>query len=413
MGGALPEEKGASGSGLELLDTLESFNLNFIPGGVTPEEWATVYGPSPLSLPKAKANGLKSVKLFGDCEQSGTPTPTVPVNIVCNNGALKYSSNELNPSEIEAGYYRVQATGVLTESPYNFITGYMPVKPNQSYVFFGRRILDDRLSSYNRIHWFDANKEFISTNTYTKDTIGTGVAPANAYFAQCSCNESGATSRETTQEIIDGYTWVFEQATEEVPYTPFIEGCIYTDGTVETVQDSLSNTATAEMLLKVGNYQDTQEVLSGHIKRNVGIKFLDGTESWQLATSTNLVQFYTQSTQGIIANNVSIYSTITSYGCTVANRTEYDFGCYSGNSGNLCFQMKGSATLTTANAWTTFLADQYAAGTPVIIVYPLATPTTETVTPQTLQTQDGTNTLQITKASINNLSLEATYKKEK
>ena len=45
--------------------------------------------------------------------------------------------------------------------------------------------------------------------------------------------------------------------------------------------------------------------------------------------------------------------------------------------------MKGSATLTTVNAWTTFLADQYNAGTPVIIVYPLATPTTETVTGQT------------------------------
>jgi len=31
---------------------------------------------------------------------------------------------------------------------------------------------------------------------------------------------------------------------------------IYTDGTIETVQDSLGNTATAEMLLKVGDYQD-------------------------------------------------------------------------------------------------------------------------------------------------------------
>ena len=56
----------------------------------------TVYGITQLSLPKAKANGLKLVKLFGGCEQSGTPTPTTPVDIISNNGAIKYSINEAN-----------------------------------------------------------------------------------------------------------------------------------------------------------------------------------------------------------------------------------------------------------------------------------------------------------------------------
>ena len=184
---------------------------------------------------------------------------------------------------------------------------------------------------------------------------------------------------------------------------------IYTDGTVETIEDTIGNTATAEMLLKVGDYQDQQEILSGAVTRNVGIKVLDGTENWQLATATDLVQFYTQSTQGIIANSVSLTSTIAPYGCTVANRTQYDFGCYSGGTGNLCFQMKGSATLTTVSAWTQYLANQYNAGTPVIVIYPLGTPTTESVTGQTLQVQAGDNVLEITQASLNNLELEAEY----
>ena len=338
------------------------------------------------------------------------PTPTTPVDIVCNNWAIKYSLNELDPTEIEIWYYRVQATGVLTESPYNFVTGYMPVEPNQSYVFFGRRKNDNRLSSYNRIHWFDADKEFISTNSYTKDKIGTGTAPANAYFAQCSCNESWATSIETTQEIVDGYNWVFEMATAEVPYTPYVEWWIYIDWTTETIEDELWNTATAEMLLKVWDYTDEQGILSGDITRKVGIMVLDWTENWQLATSTDLVQFYTSSTQGVIANNVSLYSTIAPYGCTVATRAQYDFGCYSWNSWNLCFQMKGSATLTTSSAWTQFLTDQYNAWTPVIVVYPLATPTTETVTEQTMNIQAWNNTIEITQASIDNLWLYAKYK---
>ena len=137
---------------------------------------------------------------------------------------------------------------------------------------------------------------------------------------------------------------------------------------------------------------------------------LDGTEGWTLATAANLVQFYTQSTQGIIANNVSLYSTIAPYGCTVSNRTQYDFGCYSGNNGNLCFQMKGSTKLTTATAWTNFLVDQYNAGTPVIVTYPLATASTQLVAGQNLNVPAGNSTIEITQASIDNLGLYAKYK---
>jgi hypothetical protein len=44
------------------------------------------------------------------------------------------------------------------------------------------------------------------------------------------------------------------------------------------------------------------------------------------------------------------------------------------------------------------------------VVYPLATPTTETVTGQTLHIQAGTNIVEITQASIDNLGLEVSYK---
>ena len=56
-----------------------------------------------------------------------------------------------------------------------------------------------------------------------------------------------------------------------------------------------------------------------------------------------------------------------------------------------------------------WLANQYANGTPVIVIYPLATPTTESVTWQTLQVTDGDNVLEITQASLDGLELEAQY----
>lgn len=375
-------------------------------GGGTIE---TVYGTNSITLLNAKANGLKALNLFGGAEQSGTPTPTNLQDIVCNNGAIKYSANicDVNAQTISLGYY-ISAQGVVTADANNWIyQAFIPVKPNTTYTLsMSSAVYYVSISEYSTAD----DSGFIvrkagSTGTNTTLTITTG---ATTNFVRFGTNIDRT---EVTLEEVLAINWMLNEGGTALPYAPYTESGIYVDGTIETIQDSLSNTATAEMLLKVGNYQDTQEVLSGHITRNIGIKVLDGTENWQLATNTNLVQFYTASTQGIIANNVSIYSTIAPYGCTVATRTEYDYGCYSGNSGNLCFQMKGSATLTTVNAWTTFLAAQYAAGTPVIVVYPLATPTTETVTRQHLTTKEGTNTISVTQASISNLDLEAKYKK--
>ena len=57
-------------------------------------------------------------------------------------------------------------------------------------------------------------------------------------------------------------------------------------------------------------------------------------------------------------------------------------------------------------AW---IATQYAAGTPVIIVYPLEQETTESVTPQPLNTTKGTNTVTAT-AEVSPIQLSVTYK---
>lgn len=480
-----------------------------------------------INLTNAVANHLMELKAYGWIEQNWTPTPTIPVDIVCNNWTIKYSQNELNPAEIEIWYYRVQATGVLTESPYNFVTGYMPVKPNQSYVFFGRRKDDNRLSSYNRIHWFDADKEFISTNTYTKDTIGTGIAPANAYFAQCSCNESWATSRETTQEIVDGYDRVFEMATEEVPYIPYVEWWIYVDWTTETIEitgknlngggeldnkgytstgstststtfcgtlwkikvkegekytlsygnfpDGISGvfvntwktdgtwnlrqaisisdsytytipsgigevnftlyktggiaiasnswlqvekgetateyepyysggTATAETLLKIWDYADEQEILSWNIIRKVGYKIFDWTESFTASTAYGkacLVQSAAGNWGAIKYNVLCTHFK----GLPQTSWNQPDYTCFFNASGHFYFRLEDN-TVATFKQW---LADQYAAWTPVIVFFALSTETTETVAWQTLHIQNWNNTVKITQASIDDLPLEVHY----
>lgn len=345
------------------------------------------------------------------------PTPTAPMNIVCNNGVLKFSPNEANyiADNVTLGYWLRNSDGQPEQSSANFYTDMMPVKPNTSYVAFGRKKDTNVISGYNRIAWYDAGGVWIRNSTYTANTPGIDTSPANAAFARFHCNPSGAT---VTQDLVDSYNWVFQQGTAEVPYIPYSAINPYVEGTQETIAitaDGVAvSSATCENLFAVGGYKDQQDVVSGEVTRKVGVKMLDGTEDWAANTvsSGRLVFYVTKVSIGsdstVLPNGspnikCSHFETSTAaaqslYGTVWAGGTAINF-----TAGDFC------ANLT---AWKQWLADQYNAGTPVIIVYPLATPTTETVTGQPMETTDGDNVAEITQASIDGLELEVEYEKE-
>lgn len=180
---------------------------------------------------------------------------------------------------------------------------------------------------------------------------------------------------------------------------------LYTEGLTETITDSANNTATTKMLLSIGDYTDTQEILTGAVTRKVGVIVLDGTEEWAYNPSG---AFYCDDFTNVLLPNECI--------CThfVGVPTTVNIAGMPNNS-----IKTGSITITRlyvktsdyadVQAFKTWLAQQCVKGTPVIIIYPLATQTTETVTGQTLNTVAGNNTLTITQASIENLPIEAQY----
>lgn len=186
---------------------------------------------------------------------------------------------------------------------------------------------------------------------------------------------------------------------------------IYTDGLQETIaikddQSATIGTATAEMLLKVGDYTDEQEVIAGNVTRKVGVKVLDGTENWILSGGVGVWANF-QSITGVAFNTTSAVCSHSAYAgadVSVANMNQNEFSLFA--NGNIAFK---NANTTSTSDWTTFLANQYAAGTPVIVVYPLATPTTESVAGQPMSTAQGDNTAEITQASLTGLELEAKY----
>ena len=48
----------------------------------------------PITFNAASGKMLKLIR-YGKCEQDGTPTPSVPIGIVCNNGVLSIIDDEL------------------------------------------------------------------------------------------------------------------------------------------------------------------------------------------------------------------------------------------------------------------------------------------------------------------------------
>ena len=69
--------------------------------------WVTVSGASPLPLVNAAASNIRSLIQTGKCVHSGTPTPSAPVDIVCNNGALRM----VHRSGLPSGYKLLEYVG--------------------------------------------------------------------------------------------------------------------------------------------------------------------------------------------------------------------------------------------------------------------------------------------------------------
>ena len=216
------------------------------------------------------------------------------------------------------------------------------------------------------------------------------ISGAYTYTVPAGVGEVNFTLYKTGGITIADNSWLqVEKGETATDYEPYYDG----------------GTATAEMLLKIDNYQDVQSILDGVVTRNVGVLVLDGTEDWSY--TSDCFQIFIDGKS--VGTPIPISTHFISATGTGTNRIpDKGIGCSNSNTRTwLRYDIyQGDVT-----QFKQFLADQYAAGTPVIVVYPLAEPITESVTGQTLQVTDGDNTLEITQASLPGLELEAEYTK--
>ena len=167
--------------------------------------------------------------------------------------------------------------------------------------------------------------------------------------------------------------------------------------------------AICEDLLSIGNYTDEQEIIDGTVTRKVGVLVLDGTEAWSTTSGTFTLKSNDLFQTATFPCLCTHYKGATPQETAASQANKTMKAGYRANPDNdRKFYLKDQSFANT-DELKTFLANQYAAGTPVIVVYPLKDTTTETVTPQPMQTGQGDNTAEITQASLDGLELQVTY----
>ena len=375
-------------------------------GGGEPEPpapvptYTTVTGFSPLALLNAIQLGIRKLTQYGKCTQASTPTPDAPVDIVCNNGALRYGAvgKNLCNTATDVNGYAIDANGNETVASTACYSALIPVTAGE-YAYSG--ICSTQGGSNNkRVHGY--------TNGVWVQQIAMYVVPAGAAFSYVFSVPSGIDAVRISHWSEDAQTQV-ERGSTATAYEPFVGG-IVADGTPEvlTVSATGAETQTASVanLLSVGDIADEQEIISGGVTHRVGVKVFDGTETFTVSSSGATITVIPDVAIGARNAPMNTHFALETSPTSIAVGTQR-FGASGTTIYSANYYLK-HPTITTVADFKAWLASEYANGTPVIVVYPLAEETTEHGTPHALHTTEGDNVVSVT-SNVDPVELECEY----
>lgn len=367
-------------------------NLEIIPHSDT----TTVDGTETIDIAYSYADGLTNAIAYGNCVLSGTPTEGSPVTIACNNGTLKVNSqgvyadgttetvvlctkNLVTNTSYISNYY-INANGVITYSEGLCYSDLIPVKPSTTYTWSASTTATTR---GRRIHAYDTDGVWVEQIT--------NFTPTAADYTRTFT--TGATTKFIRMST------AIDETSRQLEY-----------GSTATTYVSTSQTATVQNLLGYGDYADSQDLISGAVTRKMYALVLTGDETWTGAKTGDTYRYYISLTIDSVADGSSNRgSIICTHFTSIHTSTVQTAGGGFTYSGNKLYLIPYDQTITTSTDFANWVKTQYQNGTPIIVVYPMADTTTETVTGQTLTSVQGLNTLQISQASITNLGLRGVY----
>lgn len=391
---------------------------------------ATVSGTQSISLPKALSMPLKSLKIEGSSTLSATPTPSAPATITTNYGPLAPERYEL-----PTGYEYIDGITFSGRTYYEISNLYL-TGADTVHLSFSFNTNCNVFGCYDNDSSGDRYSLYVSSSSGAK-YMRYGSSAYDSYFPQSARGDRFDVTITPTgvSGLYTDSTWEEETFTSQVPmcigltgpgvtstkFSGNMYGCFVVEGRFKGIPcirksnndigyyDTYSkqfyaptgsnpsvlevshstitlenNTIEAAELFKIGDYKDEQDIIDGSIVRYLGVKVLDGTETW-----TDIDQYGRTSIQLASMKNSTGPRTIPGYCNYFENLhnsesiTDVVAGqFYLAAPQRIYFHIL-QEDLATFKEW---LAERYAAGAPVVVVYPLATSTIQQITPVVLQT---------------------------
>jgi hypothetical protein len=276
----------------------------------------------------------------------------------------------------------INDSGSIISDSVSAYSDYIKAEYNKSYtVSFSEQ--PSSSAFYTRIHMYDRNKVWIGmagkSDSAGQQTFSATISNPDCYYIRVS------SSKDVNLEQV-------EEGVENTAYESY-----YSGGDI-----------ICENLLSIGDYIDYQEILSGNIYRNVGIRVLDGTETWSEKDQYGRVS---TSVSGIKQGSVRTIQLYCNYFENLYHSEPIEnvvAGKFYSSANNIYFHI----TQNNVEDFKSWLSQQYTAGTPVIIVYPLASPIEEFAESQSITSKSGTNIVEVVESEIDNLDLEIRYRQK-
>lgn len=284
-----------------------------------------------------------------------------PIETIADTG---YYGNLVDLDALTSGYY-YNSSGVYATANNVYLTDWIRVYNGDTITVYFKKT-PAASAPVVRMNIFDAQKNWVSQPTMTLNDQDEDVAVLNI-TADGYIRISGASNLlvwDSAQIIRGSYT--VATMPEYKAYVPY-------------------HIATCEDLFSIGDYTDVQSIIDGVVTRKVGVKVLDGTEAWvKGSTQVANYSFWAGDTSLAILTDRTILCTHFQSSQTLPPATQADrnnkiwrgTSDVAGTQATICIGYNFDGTVA---QFKQFLADQYAAGTPVIILYLLATPTTESL----------------------------------
>lgn len=244
---------------------------------------------------------------------------------------------------------------------------------DKSKIEYGKELVNDftnNMPGWYVTDWIPVTQSttYTLSGTYSNYRVEADVNHNTTYFG----NGTTFTTKDNTRYVrfnskIEGYDKpqleVGIVATEYAPYK----------GVIDTVTIPSAVQALEGYGKGITGYPNTVDFVSRKFVKKCTTVIFDGTEDWLLYQETGVNQFYTY---GLPLTNLYVVGAVQTKNnkfkdIALSDRKNNYETCYLGSGSAFCVNTQ---TCTTVDEWKAYLAEQYANGDPLTVIYSIAEP---------------------------------------